>query len=595
MPGANPHAQTKKTTQNQTVKTANINPPLPSRRVGHGGGVVGTKAGSVPAGIANASNQASLPATCIPAASLALHFPTDVRRPSQNGTVQTNTLASSTKAKVPYAQTYRRTIPGAPQLIDEPSINTQLTKNQNIKKAQTKKRSTREERRHAARAQGKAAARQSVKTIKAPMCVSSVIMRVPQPTYGPNIYGVRIINGKPVARMANAQAAQGINPQSPYQMVRSNIIAANPVRRVPNSNHVQKGAQLNSNTQVRINTQPRKSQPIRANTLPCTSMQPHANMQAPATAPKRIYAPSVYQGNPRLSNLAAPKTLAPPTRLAPYVTLPLTQATLKASARRIKAPSDTFAASDTSRAAKKTQAEKATRREAKNVAKTAKAATKTNNAVSSKTNKRTRTRRIVLNVIFVVVVASICVAIVGVKFLTTGEQGKGAPISIAGYSVAVIASDSMSNTYPKGTLVVSKQVDAKDLKEGDDITFLTPTKTSITHRIVGVYRSEDDNQNYLFQTQGTMNGTPDEVKVSPENIVGKVVFSSAALGWLIECIKAFWPVIVLWIALTFAVVTVVSKVGGNTPAKHTGRPGAREGPKTVDVSNAKIYNQGKGY
>ncbi len=163
-------------------------------------------------------------------------------------------------------------------------------------------------------------------------------------------------------------------------------------------------------------------------------------------------------------------------------------------------------------------------------------------------------RHVASNIVFVVCLVLVCAAIVGAKIFASG----GTPISFAGYSAAIVASSSMESVYPKGTLVITHTTDPTSLREGDDITYLTATGTSITHRIVDVYADETDPIKRVFRTQGVMNQTPDEILVSPENIVGKVVASSAIAGAVIQLVREWWMVGVGWVISVALLVFAIS-------------------------------------
>lgn len=175
---------------------------------------------------------------------------------------------------------------------------------------------------------------------------------------------------------------------------------------------------------------------------------------------------------------------------------------------------------------------------------------------------------ITLNIILVVTIVALVVS------LTANATSGGAPKIIAGYSASTVLTGSMEDTYPTGSLIVSKQVDPTTLKVGDDITFMTTPDTSVTHRIVDIAvdgAGLNDSDELAFITQGTMNPRPDADPVLASNIVGKVIFCSPALGAAITFLKSYWPLIVFLIALAFVTKAVLKRINKEEPTTQEGR------------------------
>ena len=81
-------------------------------------------------------------------------------------------------------------------------------------------------------------------------------------------------------------------------------------------------------------------------------------------------------------------------------------------------------------------------------------------------------------------------------------------------------------------VVFVKKTDVSKLKRGDIITFYSTNtffgNTPITHRIVEVINMPDKTVN--FKVKGDANDVPDDEKVLPDNIIGKVMFKIPKLG-----------------------------------------------------------------
>lgn len=110
------------------------------------------------------------------------------------------------------------------------------------------------------------------------------------------------------------------------------------------------------------------------------------------------------------------------------------------------------------------------------------------------------------------------------------QSESGRPKNIAGYSPMTVLTRSMQSVYPQHSLVITKVTEPKELKIGDDITYIKENNTTVTHQIVGV------NENYMgtgkrgFETKGVENPRKDEEVVRAENVIGKVIFSSLIMG-----------------------------------------------------------------
>lgn len=151
------------------------------------------------------------------------------------------------------------------------------------------------------------------------------------------------------------------------------------------------------------------------------------------------------------------------------------------------------------------------------------------------------------NLLFYAVVIGVVLGV----FLAKSGSG-GSPTVIAGYSAFTVLSSSMEDTYPKGSLIVTRSVDANELEIGDDITYMASVSSSITHRIIGITENYLDTGARAFETQGTMNKDPDKDPVAAANVVGKVIFCSVLLGRAASFVSTNWPLLIF-----FAVVLAI--------------------------------------
>ena len=121
-----------------------------------------------------------------------------------------------------------------------------------------------------------------------------------------------------------------------------------------------------------------------------------------------------------------------------------------------------------------------------------------------------------VSTILVALVVALAVLLVGVR--------------VVGFTPYVVLSGSMEPTYHVGSMIYVKDVEPADIQVGDPITFRISDGMVATHRVVAIY--EDG----TFQTQGDANDAPDGAPVTPENLVGKPVFSIPYLGYVSDWI-----------------------------------------------------------
>ena len=100
------------------------------------------------------------------------------------------------------------------------------------------------------------------------------------------------------------------------------------------------------------------------------------------------------------------------------------------------------------------------------------------------------------------------------------------------FALYTIISPSMEPNIKVYDVVFVKKTNTNKLKEGDIITFYSTNtffgNTPITHRIVEVLELPENKK--AFRVKGDANSVPDEEKVLPENIIGKVMFKVPKLG-----------------------------------------------------------------
>ena|GEM_PF-187782 len=112
-----------------------------------------------------------------------------------------------------------------------------------------------------------------------------------------------------------------------------------------------------------------------------------------------------------------------------------------------------------------------------------------------------------------------------------------AGIRIFGIQVYGVLTGSMEPTYPTGSLIYVKAVDASKLRVNDVITFSISPNVIATHRIVEIVPDETYPTIVRYRTKGDANRDVDASLVSANNIIGKALFAIPQLGYLASYIQ----------------------------------------------------------
>jgi signal peptidase len=103
---------------------------------------------------------------------------------------------------------------------------------------------------------------------------------------------------------------------------------------------------------------------------------------------------------------------------------------------------------------------------------------------------------------------------------------------ITGSTPMTVLTSSMVPTYPPGTLVIVRPIDAADIRLGDAITYQLKSGEPdvVTHRVISI--SNTSTGETLFVTQGDNNPVADDKPVQAVQIRGKVWYSVPWIGYV---------------------------------------------------------------
>ncbi|HEY4226949.1 MAG TPA: signal peptidase I [Candidatus Limnocylindrales bacterium] len=108
---------------------------------------------------------------------------------------------------------------------------------------------------------------------------------------------------------------------------------------------------------------------------------------------------------------------------------------------------------------------------------------------------------------------------------------------LLGWQLQSVQTGSMSPTYPVGSLLVVGQIDAAAVQPGMAITFEDPTQPGrfVTHRV----EARAPGEALAFVTHGDANATADAIPVPARLVRGRVLWSVAGLGTVMDWLQ--WP------------------------------------------------------
>ena len=138
--------------------------------------------------------------------------------------------------------------------------------------------------------------------------------------------------------------------------------------------------------------------------------------------------------------------------------------------------------------------------------------------------------------------------------------------ALFGYRLFVVVSPSMSPAVKEGELVVTDEVPFERLKAGDIITFISRDRKIYgqpnTHRIVSV-------TNGAAITKGDANSLNDREPVGENEVLGRVVFSSALLGEVLAFVRRPTAMLLLvFVPLLIAGLSAVKHHAGRAIRKN---------------------------
>lgn len=143
----------------------------------------------------------------------------------------------------------------------------------------------------------------------------------------------------------------------------------------------------------------------------------------------------------------------------------------------------------------------------------------------------------VLKILLMVVKAIISLFIVIVISIIFIQRISNNKLSLGGYSIYTIITESMAPEYKVYDMVVSKNINTKEISVGDDVVYLGEKDDFagkiVTHRVI---KKEIKRGKTYFHTKGIANDIEDPL-VGENQILGKVIYKSKILSLISKIVN----------------------------------------------------------
>ena len=152
--------------------------------------------------------------------------------------------------------------------------------------------------------------------------------------------------------------------------------------------------------------------------------------------------------------------------------------------------------------------------------------------------------------------------------------------SIGGYKIFRVITGSMEPEYEVGEVVISKEVNPKDIKVGDDIVYLGRvgeySGKIIMHNVVAI--DTDENGDLIFHAKGLQSNSVEDPQIREDQIYGVVTYRSSILTILYDLATNIYSIFAIVIILVLNVF-----IAFNTPKKTKKKRKTRKIANTGDI------------
>ena len=143
------------------------------------------------------------------------------------------------------------------------------------------------------------------------------------------------------------------------------------------------------------------------------------------------------------------------------------------------------------------------------------------------------------------ITSTLIIIVISIIFIQRVSDNR---VTLFGYSMFTIVSESMMPKYEIRDMVIAKKVVAEDIKIGDDVVYLGEESNLngkiVTHQVI---KKEYKNGKYIFQTKGLANEVEDP-EIEYDQILGKVLKKSNLLSLLSHVVNnAYWFYFIIFV------------------------------------------------
>lgn len=137
-----------------------------------------------------------------------------------------------------------------------------------------------------------------------------------------------------------------------------------------------------------------------------------------------------------------------------------------------------------------------------------------------------------IKTIWAIIRTILTVILVAVLVIVVTQRVSNNKMSIAGFRIFTVITESMVPEYVVGDAIFTQKIDPSEIKVGDDITYLGMAESFkdkiVTHRVIDIEKGEDGL--YIFQTKGIANPEPDP-KINETQVFGKVIYKIKSISY----------------------------------------------------------------
>lgn len=164
----------------------------------------------------------------------------------------------------------------------------------------------------------------------------------------------------------------------------------------------------------------------------------------------------------------------------------------------------------------------------------------------------------ILKIVWSIVKGFVSILIVLVVLIIVLQRVTNGKVTLGGYSMFIVVTESMIPKYEVGDMLLAKKVDPATVQVGDDVVYLGTVDTFqgkiVTHQVVNI---EGEGNNRIFHTKGINNIVEDPTIVGSQ-IQGKVISKLFLLSFLTKIINNqygfFFIIVIPIVILIFSIV-----------------------------------------